>query len=129
MEIIEAKDDEFNRKILEKGNVNVLVSVEKGRRKDTLKNLDSGLNEILARIAAKKNVLIGINVDEISILSKKGKAERLSRIIRNIRICRKAKANIVGANIKSKEGFSALMTSLGASSQQTYQSVQKTISF
>ena len=61
--IIKAKNDEFNRKILEYGHFDVLLSVERGDRKDTVRQLDSGFNHVLARIAAKNKVSIGIDIN------------------------------------------------------------------
>ena len=53
--IIEAKNQQFNRKTLEKEKNIVLMSPEKQAKYDSLKTLDSGLNEVLGRIASKNN--------------------------------------------------------------------------
>jgi len=116
--IVEAQEDTFNRKILEYGRFNILLSIERGKRKDKPKSLDSGLNHVLAEIAAKNKVAIGINVEEISELDKKEKAKRLARISQNIIICRKAKAAIKAVNFTDKTDTFNLLISLGASSQQ-----------
>ena len=59
-------DDELGRKILEKlgDKINVFLISQKNR-KDFQKQRNSGLNEIVAKIAKKNNVAIGINFDEI----------------------------------------------------------------
>src|SRR3989344_1137091 len=82
--IIKAQDDEFNRKILEIRGCDVLLSPEMHTRKDKLKQRDSGLNEVLCKLAEKNNIKIGINLGEIAKLPKKEKAIILSRIIQNI---------------------------------------------
>lgn len=115
--IVLAQDDNFNRKILESGNFDVLLSIEMGNRKDKIRQTDSGLNQVLAKIATKKNISIGIDLNELKSLESKKKAERLSKIKQNIRICRKAKTNIAIRTTNPNEARDFLI-SLGASSQQ-----------
>jgi RNase P/RNase MRP subunit p30 len=116
--IVQAQDDDFNRKMLEYGKFDILLSPEAGIRKHKLRQLDSGFNHVLAEIAVKNKVAIGIDIAEISRLEKKEKAIRLSRIAQNIKICRKAKTQIKALNAKDKKDAAALLTSLGASAKQ-----------
>lgn len=115
---IEAQDDNFNRKILEYGRFDILLSPEKGNKNDKPKFLDSGLNHILAEIASKNNIAIGIDFKSLSALEKKEKAKRLARIKQNTLICRKAKTMIKAVNYQDKTNAFNLLISLGASSQQ-----------
>lgn len=122
--IVEAQADEFNRKILEYGKFDILLNIESSeRKKDKPKQLSSGLNHVLAKIAAKNNIAIGIDLDEIRYLEKKEKAQRLARIKQNIKICRKAKTKIVCLNVKDKIDAFNLLLSLGASTKQAKQSL------
>jgi len=116
--IVEAQDNEFNRKILEYGRFDILLSPERLSKKDAPKQLDSGLNNVLADIATKNKVAIGINIEELSRLDKKAKAQRLGRIKQNIKICRKSKTQIKAINCKDKLDAFNLLLSLGASSNQ-----------
>jgi len=116
--IVQAQDDKFNRKILETGGLNVLLSVESGKRKDKPKLLDSGLNHVLAKIATKNKVSIGINIEEIQKLPRKDKAKRLARIKQNLKVSRKGKNEISVLNYKDKKNSSSLLLSLGASTKQ-----------
>ena len=116
--IVQGQDDIFNRKILEYGKIDILLSPEAGSRKDRPKQLDSGLNSIMGAIASKNKIAIGIDIKEINGLDKAGKARRLARIRQNIKICRKANANLALVNIKDKKDAQALLISLGASTQQ-----------
>jgi len=125
--IVMAKDNLFNRKILEFGKFDILLSVEKEREKDSLRQIDSGLNHVLAKIALEKNVAIGIDINEISKLGKKEKAIRLSKIIQNIKICRKAKTKTIGINFKDKRNAFSFFISLGASTKQAQEAVQNSI--
>ncbi|MEK6906644.1 MAG: RNase P subunit p30 family protein [Nanoarchaeota archaeon] len=88
--IIFSGDDETNRKILEKERINILLLNQSGRR-DRQKQRDSGFNHVLAKLAKKNSVIIGINLDEIISSDKKNKADILARIRQNVRICNKNK--------------------------------------
>lgn len=123
--IVKAQSSEFNRKMLEYGKFDILLSPEAGDKKDSLRQVDSGLNEILARIAKKNNVAIGIDIQELSSLSGKEKARRLARIKQNIRICKKNYTDLIAVNYKSKSGAFSLMVSLGASTQQAKKATQE----
>jgi len=116
--IVLAQDDEFNRKILEYGKFDILLSPERGKRKDSLKQIDSGLNHVLARIATKNKIAIGIDISGISKLEKKEKAKILEKIVQNIKICRKAKTKLKLINYKDRLGALSFLISIGASTQQ-----------
>lgn len=120
--IILAQNDEFNRKILEYGNFDILLSVEKGDRNNKIRQTDSGLNHIFAKIAKNKNVAIGINLEEIKSLEPKQKAERLSKIIQNIKICRKSKTKMA-LKTNSLEKAREFLSALGASTQQIKETI------
>jgi RNase P/RNase MRP subunit p30 len=119
-------DDEFNRRAVETLKINYLVSPEITWQNDSLKQRSSGLNHVVAKIAKDKNIIF---VSDISLINKqndkKNKAILISRIIQNIKICRKAKCEIKLASfakdaeelIDEKQAMS-IAFSLGMSSQQ-----------
>ena len=88
--IFSGDSDELNRKVLEKESIDILLLNQAGR-KDKLKQRDSGFNQVLAKIAKKKNVAIGINFDEIIKSKKKEKSDIIARIRQNIVLCNKNK--------------------------------------
>ncbi|MFA5071029.1 MAG: RNase P subunit p30 family protein [Candidatus Pacearchaeota archaeon] len=88
--IFTSDDDELNRKILEKENIHILL-LNMEKRQDFQKQRNSGLNHVLAKLAKKKEIIIGINLDEIIKTSEKEKARILARVAQNIRICNKNK--------------------------------------
>ncbi len=109
--IFSSNDDELNRKVLEKLKIQILLINQEGR-KDFQKQRNSGLNHVLAKIAKKNNIQIGINFDEIveahprvypdkssSKISTRGrnireKANILARIKQNIILCNKNKVGM-----------------------------------
>ena len=121
--IVLAKDNEFNRKILEYGKFQILLSPEAKSGARTLRTIDSGLNHVLAEIATKNKIAIGIDMEELRTLSKEEKAKRLERLRQNIQVCRKAKTEIVLLNFKDKKDAFAFLISLGASTKQAKEAI------
>ncbi len=115
--IVVAKDDEFNRKILENKKVNGILGLE-FFRKDKLKQRDSGLNEHLCKLARENNIEILIDLDKIRSLSEKEKAETLSRIVQNIDLCKRTRTKVSFLNkYKKQDVFSFFLTFNGSTEQ------------
>ena len=121
--IVQAKSTEFNRKILENKDVDILLCPGIHTRKDRLKQRDSGLNEILCKIAKKNNIKIGISISEIKKKKGKERALVLARIQQNILLCKKTGTEfILLGKYDKKDAFSFLLT-LGASTSQAKKAV------
>lgn len=91
--IFSSNDDDLNRQVLEKEKISVLL-LNLSDRKDKMKQRDSGFNHVLAKEAKKKNVIIGINLDELAFQEKKSKSKIIGRLIQNIELCNKNKLNM-----------------------------------
>lgn len=89
--IFSSNDDEFNRKVLEKLPIKVLL-INLESRKDFQRQRNSGFNQVMAKLAKKNKIQIGINFDEL--ISSKNKEKILSRIIQNIKLCNKQKVQM-----------------------------------
>jgi len=111
--IFSSSNDELNRKILEKEDIDILL-LNLSRRKDRMKQRDSGLNQVLAKIAKKKNIAIGVNLDEVIDSELKEKTEIVARIRQNIKICNKNKLKMEFISQKNKRDIRDLK-SLGLS--------------
>lgn len=128
--IVKAGDEEFNRKVLEIRGVNILLGPEihdSNNRKDKLKQRDSGLNEFLCRLAAKNNIKIAIDMNELQKLEKKQKAKVLARIIQNIKLCKRTKTQIIlyPENKYKKQDVLAFITTLKGSTQQASKNISQ----
>ena len=119
--IIKPKDAGETRRLLESGNYDIVLSPEAGKRKNTLRTIDSGMNEVLMGLAAKQGIALGIDVTELRMLSSQEQAERLTRIRQNLVLARKAHVKTVLIGSKTKQTGSALLRALGTSSQQAAQ--------
>lgn len=121
--IVKAQNYDFNRKMLQYGKFDTLL-ISMVAKTSSLKKIDSGLDYIMAREAAKKGISIAVDLAELRSQEKKEKAIFLSQIMENIRVCRKAQAKLILLNHKSTLDVRALMASLGASSQQSLLAVK-----
>jgi len=124
-------DDALNRRAVETLKIDYLVSPERGFKDDSLKQRDSGINHVVAKEAAKRGIAIVIDFSGISKLRGKEKALRLSRLIQNIKICRKVKCPIKIASfgrrkeeVVDERSRKSLGISLGMSSEQARDSVR-----
>ncbi|MEM4605501.1 MAG: hypothetical protein QW103_00495 [Candidatus Pacearchaeota archaeon] len=119
-----SKNIEEIRRFIETLNFDYLVSPELNEGKDNLRQRSSGLNEYLARLCSKKkiNILIALSFLEEKKDSTE-KAKIITRIIQNIKICRKKNCEIKIASFSDKNFFEKkererIGFSLGMSSQQ-----------
>jgi len=111
--IFSSKDDELNRKILEKEKIDVLL-LQLSDRRDKQKQRDSGFNQVMAKAAKKGDVSIGINFNEIINAGTKEKANIIARIRQNIILCNKNKLKMVFfPELKDKYDLKSLGLVLG----------------
>ncbi len=116
--IIKAQDDIFNRKMLEYGHFDILLSIEGGEKKRGVRQIDSGFNHVLAALASKNNIAIGFDLGVLAALTPTEQAMRLERFAQNIQLCKKEKAKIAVINARDKQGAFHLLLALGASTEQ-----------
>lgn len=115
------QDDEFNRKAIEIKGLNCFIINENLQLRDYSKQRNSQLNEVLAHIASKNNISIGIQIEEIINKNTIEKAKALARLRQNIMLCKKAKARILFIDSKGtidKRNLEALLLSYGAATNQ-----------
>jgi len=117
--VVLSQDDLFNRKMVEYGKFDILLSPERKNLNDSVRKINSGLNHVVAKISTKNHISIGIDIDEIKTLSKHEKARRLSKIKQNLKICMRAKTKTkIISKRKKKKDFFHFLISLGASTEQ-----------
>ena len=89
LNIVKAGSEEFNRNSLEDRKTDILLNPHLNKKKDALNYRNSGLNDVLCKLAFKNEIAIGFTFDEI-----KDEID-LGRIMQNIVLCRKYKTNVV----------------------------------
>jgi RNase P/RNase MRP subunit p30 len=122
--VVLAGDDDFNRRVLEQKNVDVLLFSDFSGR-DKLKQRDSGLNQVLCKIAAKNKIVVGIDVRALFLAKNLSRA--LARVMQNIRLCRKYKVRIVLVNVKEKDkkDLHGFLLTLGADTKMVKNAVDE----
>lgn len=123
--IVVARDEDFNRKVLENKKVYMLLFND-FFGKDKLKQRDSGLNHVLCKIARDNDIKIGIDVKKLFSLSYKELSFALARVSQNVELCRKFKVDIILVNVKGKdkEDLKAFMLTLGADTLMAKKAVE-----
>jgi len=122
---VQGSNDEVNRAAVEDKKVDILLNPEIERTYDFSDWRNSGLNDVLCKLASQNDVAIGIDV---SILPEErfARAERIGRIMQNIRLCRKFKTKIFifsGKNELNEHDLRSIALTLGASTQQADESL------
>ncbi len=88
----------FNREILEDRKVDILLSPEIEARRDHTHYRNSGLNQVLCKLAKKNNIAIGFNFNNILHSKGKQRSEILGRMQQNVRLCKKYKVKMIVAS-------------------------------
>lgn len=92
-------DNEISRFVVEKGQINVLLSPEYGRTHDFMHYRNSGLNQVICKLATDNKIAMGINFSEIfEMKDNKEKALRIGRIMQNIELCSKYRTKMLMAS-------------------------------
>ena len=92
---------EINKKILDNKKINLLLDPEP-LSKDFMKYYNSGLNQVLIKLAKKNNIGIGFSLERLIKLNKLEKVNLFGKIMQNIMICNKYKVNIYIVNFSNK---------------------------
>lgn len=97
--IFTSNDDELNRKVMEKLPIQIIL-IHLEDRKDYSKQRNSGFNQVMAKVAKKNKIAIGIDLDEL--INSKNKERLISRIKQNIMLCNKNKVEMKFHQTKEK---------------------------
>lgn len=129
--IIIAKNEEFNRKILENKNVDCLIFKEFPRLKNNLKQRDSGLNHVLCKLAYENEIKIGFDFSSFFKLNDFEKVDFLSKLMQNIKLCKKYKLNVLILNIfkMDKKDLNGFLLTLGMTTLMAKKAVENSFNF
>ena len=96
--LVLVKSSAKDRFVFEKIKPDVIFDLEFGERADFMHHRNSGLNQVLCKLAAKNNVTVGIDCGRIISLGLKKQAQIFGRISQNIKFCRKYKVKMILAS-------------------------------
>ena len=86
-------DEKVNRFCVENKKVDILLSPELNTKKDSFHYRNSGLNQVLCKLAKQNNVSIGF--DFSLLLNSKEKTKILGRMFFNYKLCKKYKVKMI----------------------------------
>lgn len=119
---VEATEDaKANRFLIERVAPNIIYNFEKVPRKDSVHYKRSGLDQVLCKLLAKKNITVGFSFS--SILSSKQPEKIIGRMLQNIRFCKKYKVKMVFSifatdpyELRTEKDLKAFLLGLGVAS-------------
>ena len=122
----------LNRNFFESKKTDIITSLETSLTKDKTHFKDSGLNQVLAKLAKKNNIAIAFNFN--NILNANKQYIILGRIRQNIRLCRKYKIPMIIVSfantyfeMRNPKDFISLGISLGMTPIEAKNAVSKNI--
>ncbi len=111
-----------NRKLVEKGKIDILFNQETYHQKDSMHFRYSGLNHISAKMMANNDIIYAISLS--TILNSKERPKLLGKIMQNIRLCQKFKAKVSifsfaksPYEMRSPKDLVAILSVLGANTK------------
>jgi RNase P/RNase MRP subunit p30 len=84
-----------NRTAIESKKIDVLLSPERGIKKDSFHYRNSGLDHAICTLAKNNNITIGFNFNDVLISQGVLRAGNLGRMMQNVRLCRKHKIRML----------------------------------
>ena len=130
--IVQGRDEEFNRKVLENKKVKILLDSENTNKEANLLQRNSGLNHVLCKIAKENNIIIGINLQEIVKREGKERADYLAKVMQNVMLCKKYKSKMLMTTFANSENelrnsydMKALCLVLGMDTKMAKEAVEK----
>ena len=123
--VVQGSNDEVNRAAVENERIDMLLNPEAERKYDFSDWRNSGLNNVLCKFAAQNKVAIGVDLSSLP-QEKFALAERLGKIMQNIRLCRKFKTKMFifsSEPIMNDFDLMSISSALGMSTSQAKESL------
>jgi ribonuclease P/MRP protein subunit RPP1 len=100
--IVVGGNEIINRKALENKNVQMLLNAEP-KEDNFMHSKNSGLNQVLAKLAKKDNISIGFSFNKILSSNYEERIDLFGKIMQNIMICNKYKVKMYIVNFIKNE--------------------------
>jgi len=125
------KAGEKNRQFFESKDINLIYGLEEVSQKDYIHHKASGMNHVLAKLAHRNNISIAFSFSMLLRLKGMKKSAIMSRIMQNIKLCRKYKVSMITASfadnpykMRHPRDMMALMQSLGMEGGEAKESIK-----
>ncbi len=94
-------DIKKDRGLIEGRKADIIFGFEALSRKDGFHFLNSGMNQVIAKLMNDKNVAYGISFSQLLAASRQEQVVILGRIMQNIKLCKKYKVRIIVGSFAS----------------------------
>jgi len=91
-----------DRQVIEKSKQSIVFGLEIIAARDSMHSRNSGLNQVLCKLANKNNIIIGFSFSSLLNTDGKLRSQILGRMMQNIRLCRKYKVKTAIASFAEK---------------------------
>ncbi len=91
-----AGSSDIARALFENKNINIIIGLESSPKEDPTHYRNSGLNQILCKLAAKNKIAVGFDLRQ---LKSQKKEKIMGRMMQNLRLCRKYHVPVVIASL------------------------------
>ena len=91
-------DIKKDRGLIESKKADIIYGFETLSRKDGFHFLNSGLNQVLAKLMKDRNVSYGISFSQLLNASKQEQSVMFGRIMQNLKLCKKYKVHVIAAS-------------------------------
>ncbi len=92
---VEGRNENITRKALEDKKTDLIYGIEKYTGRDKLNQKNSGLNQVLCRLARENKVKIGLSFNDLLNSDGAKRAVILGRMVQNAMLCNKYKVDVV----------------------------------
>lgn len=93
--IARSSDDGLTRKIIEQKKADIILGMEFHNEKDYMRQMNSGLNHIVAKLARENDVVFAFPFFDWLNLNENKKNLVLSRLMQNLRLCKKYQLKVM----------------------------------
>ena len=100
--IVVYKSTGNDRYAVEKSRAGIVFGLEAVANKDSMHSRNSGLNQVLCKLANKNNIIISFSFSGILNTDGIKRSQILGRIMQNIRLCRKYNVKTIIASFANK---------------------------
>ena len=88
---------------MENKRVDIIVGAEKSKKNDFLHYRNSGLNQVLCKLARKNDIAVAFNFNEVLKLKGAGRSQLIGRMMQNVRMCRKYGVRMIIASFATNK--------------------------
>ncbi|NQV08318.1 hypothetical protein HQ529_00530 [Candidatus Woesearchaeota archaeon] len=132
--LVIVKSSDKDRDVFERVKPDIIFGLEASKRKDFMHHRNSGLNQILCKLATKNKIIVAFPLKLLLGAEKMLRAQFIGRIKQNIKLCRKYKVKTIIASfgedpyeMRAPSDLISLGISFGMHPKEAKEALQNTL--